>query len=669
MVYSSSTDSVTTPGFTWTNDNNTGMYQPSANQVGIACDQQPVAVFKQGSLDVTGNVNVEGEISINGGAISQSSTLPLDDSDSIVLSNSNLNVIRNNRIVNGRAESYMRFDSDNNSTVVHIAHTDKSDNMYITVSSSSDVSRTTRVYNMNGTLAFSVPSRRNHTYMIKANSSGQGLWYAKLSSTDLSVEFTSVATDSSSNVYVMGSVNESATLSSSTGAATRTCTLPFIAKYDVNGTIQWDIEFSASPMNNLTIERYLYTDSFDNVYALLNLQSAQYIRNSDGMQSSVRIFSTTNAKPYIIKWNSSGNCISHVSVQSSDSRSFIVGAAMWISDDAMYMLGRYSRYLAATCSISNASTSTNIDSGKDLKYNDNEGSGVFVVKWSLSGTAVWSASILGGASAYVDPTTMSVDALDNVYVSGSSKMTFNLYDSTGTTTTSFRFGSASVATFFVAKYNSSGNPLWCSSVRSPYIPNMSSIDVDGVDMVINKNGDAFVAGYTSLDGGYLWEGNTQVQFMPKLYNVSNTPFLVKWDSTTGALKWWTYMTDSQVLPRALNIDNRGYVHVSLRSYYLSTQNIPIYNVPNVSSGLTLTGGTAFILRYTDEYIEPYKLISNLPVSQNGLYKYILNTSTTTAAPLLLRNAADNATLSNMSIAPQQIIELIWQSPTWYLGQT
>lgn len=46
MGYSSSTDSVGSPGFTWTNDLNTGMYQAGDGRVGIASNGTEVAVFE-----------------------------------------------------------------------------------------------------------------------------------------------------------------------------------------------------------------------------------------------------------------------------------------------------------------------------------------------------------------------------------------------------------------------------------------------------------------------------------------------------------------------------------------------------------------------------------------------------------------------------------------------
>lgn len=675
MVYSSSTDSVTTPGFTWTNDNNTGMYQPSANQVGITCDQQSVAVFKQGSLDVTGNVNVEGNISINGGAISQSSTLPLDDSDSIVLSNSNLNVIRNNRIVIGRAESYVRLTRDGGYNT-RLLHTDKNDNMFVSLRSYDVFERNVAVYNMNGTLAFSLLTAPNRTYLMKVNPSGQIVWHILFIG---SATLQSVTTDSDSNIFAMGMVSGSTTLYSASGTtgATTTCLTPFIAKWDASGIIQWRIEYAGVVTQYPDIASFLCTDSNNNIYALLNLKQSQTFKNANGTSSSVSVSSSTNEVPYIVKWSSNGVCASHISVESSDSRSMIEGRSMTVSktDGAIYMAGVYKRYGTSTYYIYNASTSTQINSNKTLRYdpNPNTYAGTFVVKWSSAGVAVWSVSLLSDVTSFgqsVYPSKVLVDATGNTYVCGRSDY-FQVYDANQQPTANFKIGTeySNVPLFFVVKFNSAGTPIWCSNFRTGLKTFNNNVSIYCESSTIDAKGDIFFTGYYGDSPLSFYEGNTRITVISGA-STASVGMLIKLSTSSGAVKWWTNILDAGGLGSDVEVDSRGYVHVLVdvgSAPYTRT----VYNAFNVPSLVfnTSTSTTKILLRYTDEYIEPYKLVSNLPVSQNGLYKYILNTSTTTAAPLLLRNAADNATLSNMSIAPNQIIELIWQSPTWYLGQT
>lgn len=97
MGYLCANDTISAPGYTWTNNADTGMYRPVTNEIGIVCASQMVAAFKL--LNTVPTVEVTGSLNIVGGAITQKgspltgSRLSVDASNSTILSGSNLNVI------------------------------------------------------------------------------------------------------------------------------------------------------------------------------------------------------------------------------------------------------------------------------------------------------------------------------------------------------------------------------------------------------------------------------------------------------------------------------------------------------------------------------------------------------------------------------------------------
>ena len=152
-----------------------------------------------------------------------------------------------------------------------------------------------------------------------------------------------------------------------------------------------------------------------------------------------------------------------------------------------------------------------------LSFTGTSSNNMFLAKYDSSGHVVWAKNFGGGdIGGDIDPESISVDALGNVYVSGVFSSTWVTF---GTTTLSNSTG----APMFLVKFSPSGNVVWAKAVQggagyyvSSDIDTMGHIYVtgtfggtvsfDAISLFSNGSNDMFLAKYDT-SGNVIWAKN------------------------------------------------------------------------------------------------------------------------------------------------------------------
>jgi hypothetical protein len=205
-----------------------------------------------------------------------------------------------------------------------------------------------------------------------------------------------------------------------------------------------------------------------------------------------------------------------------------------------------------------------------------DSSGVFLVKYDTSGNVIWAREGTSSLSYLNGIVSLSSDASNNVYMSG----TF-IYDMT--------FGSncftANASNFFVVKYDNNGNLIWgTSGNNSTYVDGSNGIpiavDASGnicvagsfqdtlklgsYSMGSDKNSNIFIVKYNPL-GKVIWAENS---FIPSQRSYAYTYSLAtdKWRNIylsgrfqdTVTLDWITLVGDTALPAFLFKLDSMGH---------------------------------------------------------------------------------------------------------------
>ena len=242
-----------------------------------------------------------------------------------------------------------------------------------------------------------------------------------------------------------------------------------IIKYSSGGTIQWVADISG---NNITFAG-LGTDGI-NIYGtgLYNSNIVTGIPifiNSDKTITVVsNIVGDTEYGMFFVKYNSAGiaqwtNNVKKLSLEAN--------AAM-ISD------GTYTYALGYASGFSQGPTIYNLDGTVFYQYSysyTNVLQNIYIIQYDSSGNPVWSSSIFptndyGGGYGFSLPTQI-VWSSSGLYLTGTfgtidsgGNVRLNFYDATHTLVPGVSLNTNAAFCMFVAKYNTSGTPVWATKV-------------------------------------------------------------------------------------------------------------------------------------------------------------------------------------------------------------
>jgi hypothetical protein len=288
-------------------------------------------------------------------------------------------------------------------------------------------------------------------FVTKYNSNGVKQWTKQLGISGGIVSSSSIATDSMNNLYITGSTSSGLDGNSLTGSNDF-----FVSKYDSNGTKQWTKQLGVS--SHSTYPSSIAVDSTSSIYI------SGY---TDGGLDGNTLLGTNDL--FVTKYNSSGTKQwtkqLGVSGKSTSSTSVAVD-----STNNIYLTG---------------STNGGLDGNTFLGITD-----AFITKYNSSGIKLWTKQ-LGASAADVYASTLAVDSVGDIYVSGYLGGSLDGNTPMGSYDT------------FATKYNSSGIKQWTKQLG------VSGKLSFGTGMAVDSAQNAYLTGYTygGLDGNTLTGGS------------------------------------------------------------------------------------------------------------------------------------------------------------------
>lgn len=143
------------------------------------------------------------------------------------------------------------------------------------------------------------------------------------------------------------------------------------------------------------------------------------------------------------------------------------------------------------------------------------GIGFFIAKYNSSGHEQWVRRVTQqGGQTYYHSTFLTLDATDNVFITGSFFHTLNFGNIVLTDTIS--------GDIYIAKYDSSGNILWANGIGTKYSIEPFTITSDNLS-------NLFITGLTGFNNQYTTIGNDT------LYKINGKNFIAKFDSSGNPL--------------------------------------------------------------------------------------------------------------------------------------
>ena len=288
-------------------------------------------------------------------------------------------------------------------------------------------------------------------FVTKYDSSGTKLWTKQLGIASQFTTGSSVATDSSGNVFIAGYTNGGLDGNTLTGIQDF-----FVTKYDSSGVKQWTRQLGVATYQ--TSGNSVTTDSSGNIFV------GGYTRG--GLDGNTL---TGSFDFFLTKYDSSG-------------------AKQWTQQMGNYGGGNTFGNAVATDNSGNIFI---VGTSSDLDGNVHTGSyDVVVTKYDSSGAKQWTRE-LGAPYTYTFGYTygnaVATDNSGNIFIGGDTNGDFD-----GNTLTGLR-------DFFVAKFDSSGTKQWSKQLG------VASVDTLGYGLVADSAGNILITGYTAggLDGNTL----------------------------------------------------------------------------------------------------------------------------------------------------------------------
>lgn len=192
-----------------------------------------------------------------------------------------------------------------------------------------------------------------------------------------------------------------------------------------------------------------------------------------------------------------------------------VATGMAINETGIYITGTDYNYTGLNFFGNPASYKQTVEGGSDL----------FLFKFSLSG--MWEWSIYFGSSGtdmnHYDK-TIALNG-NEVYITGNSYGNTNNIATTGSHQEFQELNTANAINHYFAKFNSSGNFIWCS-----YYGGTSFSHIDVPLNIAIDNGVLFLFGNTNSNTGYTTEGAWMPQRVPQSTGNDLTSFIARFDN-------------------------------------------------------------------------------------------------------------------------------------------
>ncbi len=366
-------------------------------------------------------------------------------------------------------------------------------------------------------------------FIAKYDSAQQIVWARRIggASTDISY---SIKTDTDGNVYV-GGYYSSASLnfynidnSAVSFALTNTgITCGFVAKYNSSGAVQWVCNLggiNSQQVNALTV------DSQGNVLAAGTFRSDKLlVANKTGTADLFSLANSGSTDIFLVKYNSEGvaQWARKIGGQGPDDCYTVATDSQNNVYLGIYVSGAWD-YADSYYHIFNESETTPYFTF--MITNGNRNSRSFLVKYSASGTPLWTSKLAGGASDYM--TGITTDSADNLYLTGfylSNPLTFWSADNQ----VANNYYTTQTGEFFLLKYTAAGARDWARRI-------VGTGTEQGYSVITDADENIYVTGYYSSSPLLIYDTDNTTQLFSLANAGSNDVFVVKYNSS-GVPQW------------------------------------------------------------------------------------------------------------------------------------
>ena len=299
---------------------------------------------------------------------------------------------------------------------------------------------------------------------------------------------------------------------------------------------------------------------------------------------------------FVLKYNSAGSLLSYTYLPSTSVNTFGQGIA--VDSTSVYITGQYSSTTAAQ--IYTIGLPPAVVSGRTLPATpSNTLYNMFALKYNASTGALVSYTYLTGTGLSISGFKIAIDSGQNVYITGSyaSNGPVQIYTmGLPPAVVSGRTLPATPGNMFVLKYNSAG-----SLVSYTHLP------IPTAGPSASGQGIAFDSTSVYITGQYSSTGTLQIYTMglpPAVVSgrtlpASTSPFVLKYNASTGALVSYTYLTGlTSGTGYDIAVDSDQNVYIT--GQYTGTAQIYTMGLPPASvSGSTLPAPStgSFVLKY------------------------------------------------------------------------
>lgn len=481
---------------------------------------------------------------------------------------------------NGTAQAMTRIAGGSTEFAYDIA-VDASANVYVT---GYFTSNPVTVFSAPGTTAFrSIESLGlSEMFIVKYNSSLIAQWSTRIGGTG-EEEGSSVAVDSSQNVYVTGYYTSSAitlfyppgdrlarvfgTMANPTGAGVRSA---FVVKYDRDGNPLWATRLGGL---GLTAGTAIAVDSDMNVY----VTGGYPIGGANVYNADTSIFTRLPGDYtdglFIVKYNpvgfgiwatriAGGNSASISSLQLDSSRNLVFGGSF---------------------SLSGPTSMFSPDVVLQQPYDVLSSAGGFVVKYNKFGSPQWTVRMSVSNPANFVETLSAAGLNGNVYIAGQVIGSVSIFNQDATLAETLT--GTNTNQIFITQYSPTGYEIWGTLITGGSSPTLSSIDTD-------SDGNVYIAGYVVTTVNFFNKGGSLFRTLTTTAG-RTIGFLVKYNSD-GDAQWVSYVlstTAGSYILYDLKVDlsNNMYIVVmgspsSILTFY-NSDNTSTFSV-TTASGIT-----------------------------------------------------------------------------------